>query len=97
MQTLKQCPTKGSLPALVPTDPLIYRFYEIMQVYGTTIKEVIHEEFGDGIISAIDFTMDVRAGAQPAGGSRPGDDGGQVPALQEVVTFRRQQALYPRP
>jgi cyanate lyase len=52
-------PYKGSLPTSVPTDPLIYRFYELVNVYGTTIKELIHEEFGDGIMSAIDFTMDL--------------------------------------
>ena len=50
---------KGSLPSAVPTDPLIYRWYEIVNVYGTTIKELIHEEFGDGIKSAIDFSMDI--------------------------------------
>ena len=50
-------PYKGSLPTPVPTDPLIYRWYEIVNVYGTTIKELIHEEFGDGIMSAIDFDM----------------------------------------
>ena len=49
-------PYKGSLPTAVPTDPLIYRWYEIVNVYGTTIKELIHEEFGDGIMSAIDFS-----------------------------------------
>ena len=51
---------KGSLPTPVPTDPLIYRWYEIVSVYGTTIKELIHEEFGDGIMSAIDFSMDIK-------------------------------------
>jgi cyanate lyase len=66
-QALRQCPTKGSLPSVVPTDPLIYRFYEIMQVYGTTLKEVIHERFGDGIMSAIDFTMDVERVPDPKG------------------------------
>jgi cyanate lyase len=44
----------------VPTDPLIYRFYELISVYGTTFKALIHEEFGDGIMSAIDFRMDLR-------------------------------------
>ena len=52
-------PYKGSLPTSVPTDPLIYRFYELVNVYGTTFKELIHEEFGDGIMSAIDFDMDL--------------------------------------
>ena len=56
---LKVVPYKGSLAAAVPTDPLIYRWYEIVNVYGTTIKELIHEEFGDGIMSAIDFDMDL--------------------------------------
>jgi cyanate lyase len=60
-------PYKGSLPTTVPTDPLIYRFYEIVNVYGTTLKELIHEEFGDGIMSAIDFKMDLRREADPAG------------------------------
>jgi cyanate lyase len=56
---LQTVPYKGSLPTAVPTDPLIYRWYEIVSVYGTTIKELIHEEFGDGIMSAIDFSMDI--------------------------------------
>ena len=60
-------PYKGSLPTTVPVDPLIYRFYEIVTVYGTTFKELIHEEFGDGIMSAIDFKMDLRRQADPAG------------------------------
>ncbi|MEG4073679.1 cyanase [Microcoleus sp. Pol14C2] len=60
-------PLKGSLEASVPVDPLIYRFYEIMQVYGMPLKAVIHEKFGDGIMSAIDFTMDVEKEADPKG------------------------------
>ena len=60
-------PYKGSLPSTVPTDPLIYRFYELVTVYGTTFKELIHEEFGDGIMSAIDFRMDLKREADPAG------------------------------
>src|SRR6266404_5636847 len=56
---LQEVPYKGSLPTAVPTDPLIYRFYELVSVYGTTFKELIHEEFGDGIMSAIDFDMDL--------------------------------------
>ncbi|MCE7522217.1 cyanase [Alloalcanivorax xenomutans] len=51
----------------VPTDPLIYRFYEIAGVYGTTLKEVIQEKFGDGIMSAIDFTMEVDKQEDPKG------------------------------
>jgi cyanate lyase len=53
---LQEIPHRGSSP-IVPTDPLIYRFYELVQVYGTTWKELIQEEFGDGIMSAIDFDM----------------------------------------
>ncbi len=64
---LKVVPYKGSLPTPVPTDPLIYRWYEIVSVYGTTIKELIHEEFGDGIMSAIDFSMDITRTADPKG------------------------------
>ena len=60
-------PYKGSLPTAVPTDPLIYRWYEIVNIYGTTIKELIHEEFGDGIMSAIDFSMDIVREPDPKG------------------------------
>ena len=67
---LQIVPYKGSLPTAVPTDPLIYRWYEIVSVYGTTIKELIHEEFGDGIISAINFKLDVRKVPDPDGGER---------------------------
>ena len=56
---LQTVPYKGSLPTAVPTDPLVYRFYELVSVYGTTFKALIHEEFGDGIMSAIDFDMDL--------------------------------------
>ena len=64
---LQIVPYKGSLPTAVPTDPLIYRWYEIVNVYGTTIKELIHEEFGDGIMSAIDFKMDLQRELDPKG------------------------------
>ena len=64
---LQIAPYKGSLPTEVPTDPLIYRWYEIVNVYGTTIKELIHEEFGDGIMSAIDFSMDIKREEDPNG------------------------------
>ena len=57
MALLQAIPYRGSLPGAVPTDPLIYRFYELVMVYGTTWKELIQEEFGDGIMSAIDFDM----------------------------------------
>jgi cyanate lyase len=66
-QWLTVVPYKGSLPTSVPTDPLIYRFYELVNVYGTTFKELIHEEFGDGIMSAIDFTMNMTREADPKG------------------------------
>ena len=55
--TLQEIPYRGALPTQVPTDPLIYRFYELVMVYGTTWKDMIQEEFGDGIMSAIDFDM----------------------------------------
>ena len=64
---LSVVPYKGSLASAVPTDPLIYRWYEIVSVYGTTIKELIHEEFGDGIMSAIDFSMDIQRQADAKG------------------------------
>lgn len=64
---LQVVPYKGSLPTAVPTDPLIYRWYEIVNVYGSTIKELIHEEFGDGIMSAIDFSMDITRQSDPKG------------------------------
>ena len=66
IQELTKYPVKGLGP-VVPTDPLIYRFYEIMQVYGFPMKEVIQEKFGDGIMSAIDFTLDVEKEVDPKG------------------------------
>jgi cyanate lyase len=67
IEALQAYPTKGSLDPVLPTDPLIYRFYEIMQVYGMALKDVIQEKFGDGIMSAIDFTLDVEKVEDPAG------------------------------
>jgi cyanate lyase len=67
VKLLQVVPYKGSLPSAVPTDPLIYRFYELVSVYGTTFKELIHEEFGDGIMSAIDFKMDLTREPDPKG------------------------------
>jgi cyanate lyase len=64
---LQEFPVKGSLDPVIPTDPLIYRFYEIMQVYGMPLKDVIQEHFGDGIMSAIDFTIDVDKVEDPKG------------------------------
>ncbi len=65
-EELTEPPLKGLGP-VVPTDPLIYRFYEIVQVYGMPLKEIIHEKFGDGIMSAIDFTMNVDKQEDPYG------------------------------
>jgi cyanate lyase len=67
VKLLQIVPYKGSLPTAIPTDPLIYRFYELVNVYGTTLKELIHEEFGDGIMSAIDFAMDIQRLPDPKG------------------------------
>ena len=64
---LQEFPVKGSLDPAIPTDPLIYRFYEIMQVYGMPLIDVIQEHFGDGIMSAIDFTLDVDKVEDPKG------------------------------
>jgi len=64
---LSEIPLKGSLDSTVPVDPLIYRFHEITQVYGTTLKAIIHEMFGDGIMSAIDFELDVQRKEDPKG------------------------------
>ncbi|MFI1765731.1 cyanase [Streptomyces sp. NPDC020800] len=67
---LQTIPARGSIPGGIPTDPTIYRFYEMLQVYGTTLKALVHEEFGDGIISAINFRLDVKKVADPEGGER---------------------------
>ena len=64
---LQVVPYKGSLPTAVPTDPLLYRFYELINVYGSSIKSLINEEFGDGIMSAIDFSMDIQRESNPMG------------------------------
>jgi cyanate lyase len=64
---LIEIPMRGSIGQAVPTDPVIYRFYEIVQVYGTTLKALIEEEFGDGIMSAIDFDLDLTRQPDPNG------------------------------
>jgi cyanate lyase len=64
---LQEVPYRGSLPTALPTDPPIYRFYELVQVYGTSWKELIQEEFGDGIMSAIDFDMAIERQPDPKG------------------------------
>ncbi|MCW8977441.1 MAG: cyanase, partial [Marinobacter sp.] len=65
-EALQVCPKKA-WDGAVPQDPLIYRLYEVVGVYGDTIKELIHEKFGDGIMSAIDFTMDIEKEENPKG------------------------------
>ena len=64
--SLQECPNK-TWAQTIPTDPLLYRFYEMINVYGPTIKELIHEKFGDGIMSAIDFSMDLEKVPDPKG------------------------------
>lgn len=70
LRLLQAIPVRGSIPDRIPTDPTIYRFYEIVQVYGSTLKALIHEEFGDGIISAINFKLDIKKVPDPDGGER---------------------------
>jgi cyanate lyase len=67
VKSLQEVPARGSLGQAVPVDPAIYRLYEILQVYGTTIAALIHEMFGDGIMSAIDFEMDIKKRESPKG------------------------------
>jgi len=67
MVLLQTIPMRGALDSTPPVDPTIYRFYELIQVYGTTWKELIHEEFGDGIMSAIDFEVALERMPDPKG------------------------------
>lgn len=67
IEALTEFPMKGALDKEVPVDPLIYRLHEINQVYGTSMKEIIHEMFGDGIMSAIDFELDIQKKPDPKG------------------------------
>ena len=67
---LRAIPLRGSIPGGVPTDPTVYRFYEMVQIYGTTLKALVYEQFGDGIISAINFKLDIKKVEDPEGGSR---------------------------
>jgi cyanate lyase len=67
---LQTIPMRGSIGAGTPTDPTIYRFYEIVQTYGTTLKALVHEKFGDGIVSSINFKLDIEKVEDPEGGSR---------------------------
>jgi len=67
LEALTTYPVKGALEPVIPTDPLLYRFYEILQVYGLPLKDVIQEKFGDGIMSAIDFSLTVDKVEDPKG------------------------------
>ncbi|CDL85574.1 cyanase [Xenorhabdus szentirmaii] len=67
---LQAIPVRGSIEDRIPTDPTMYRFYEMLQVYNTTLKALVHEKFGDGIISAIDFKVDIKKVTDPNGGER---------------------------
>ena len=67
---LQTIPWRGSIPNAIPTDPTVYRFYEIIQTYGSTLKALIHEKFGDGIMSGINFKLDIDKVEDPEGGSR---------------------------
>ena len=67
---LQTVPLRGSIQNGIPTDPTIYRFYEMLQVYDTTLKALVHEKFGDGIISAINLKLDIQKVEDPEGGSR---------------------------
>ena len=67
LEQITTYPVKGALDPVIPTDPLLYRFYEILQVYGLPLKDVIQEKFGDGIMSAIDFSLTVGKQEDPKG------------------------------
>lgn len=64
---LQAVPMRGALPAGPPSDPTLYRFYEALSVYGPALKELVHEQFGDGIMSAINFGMTFEKKSHPAG------------------------------
>ena len=70
VRQLQTIPVRGSIPGAVPTDPTIYRFYEMIQIYGSTLKALVHEKLGDGIISAINFKLDIQVVDDPEGGKR---------------------------
>jgi cyanate lyase len=70
VRLLRAVPLRGSFPEHLPSDPTLYRFYEMIQVYGTTLKALVHEDFGDGIISAINFRLKVEKVEDPDGGYR---------------------------
>jgi len=70
VRELQTIPLRNSIPGGVPTDPTIYRFYEMILVYGSTLKALVHEKLGDGIISAINFKLDMQVVDDPEGGKR---------------------------
>jgi cyanate lyase len=70
VRLLQSVPMRGSFPNGVPTDPTIYRLYEIVQVYGPTLKALFHEDFGDGIMSGINFKVKIDKVEDPDGGYR---------------------------
>jgi cyanate lyase len=70
VRVLQTVPVRGSIPGGVPTDPTMYRFYEMVQVYGSTLKALVHEKLGDGILSAINFKLDFQVIDDPEGGQR---------------------------
>ncbi len=88
---LNEVPMRGTGTPMPPTDPLIYRFYEMVMVNGPAWKALIEEEFGDGIMSAIDFDMAHRARRQPEGRPRQDHDVRQIPAVQ-ILRRQRQRA-----
>lgn len=70
VRLLQTIPVRGSIPGGVPSDPTIYRFYEMVQIYGSTLRALVHEQFGDGVISAINFKLDIKKVQDPDGGER---------------------------
>ncbi|WP_233839165.1 cyanase [Paraburkholderia sp. ZP32-5] len=70
LRLLQTIPVRGSIPGGVPTDPTMYRFYEMVQVYASTLKALVHEKLGDGILSAINFKLDFKVIDDPEGGKR---------------------------
>lgn len=70
VKLLQAIPVRGSFPEGVPTAPTMYRFYEMIQVYATTLKALVHEDFGDGIVSAINFKLKLEKRDDPEGGHR---------------------------
>ena len=82
-QTLiNEVPMRGTATPMPPTDPLIYRLYELVLVNGPAVKVLIEEEFGDGIMSAIDFDMDITRKGRPEGRPRADRHDRKIPAVQ---------------